>query len=313
MPCYNAARYLEESVHSILRQTLSDWELIIVNDGSTDDSETIGLSLAAIDNRIKVSSKLNGGYVSARLHGYELVQFNSRYVIFYDADDRMHPQMLETLVAEMEADDRIGAAYCNHVIMDEESVISKEGIEMPRYVPTPFWVEKIDNTIKDTPFISIFCWTQMIEPMTLIRRAAYDSTPGWDPSFGKGQGNIGDGVYLFSEIALNWKIRYINTPLYYYRRHSIQMSAMPHDKMLIQVEKVIGKWEERIKQGFVFKKKIKAAIMFSRYRLTAYKQIGSMPHQIRYKPVLAIKSMMMFVVNYISSLPLVFTSRYIKD
>jgi glycosyltransferase involved in cell wall biosynthesis len=312
MPCYNAAKYLDESVQSIIHQTLSDWELVIVNDGSTDNSGEVAQQLANANKRIRVVSKSNGGYVSARIHGYKLTDSNSRYIIFYDADDRLHPEMLATLSAEMEADDSVGAAYCDHIIMDENSVISNQGIDMPRFVPTAFWVKKLDNSVKETPFISIFCWTKMIEPMTLIRRAAYDQTPGWDPSFGKGQGNIGEGVYLFAEIALQWKIHYINKPLYYYRRHSTQMSAIPHDKMVEAAQKVIGKWQERIKSENKFANKINAAIIFSRFRLSAKQRIGSMPHQIRYTPFLAVKSMCMLLVDYIRSLPLILSYRRIK-
>ena len=312
MPCYNAGRYLTVSVQSVIDQTLQDWELIIVNDGSTDNSESIAGGLALADSRIQVVSKENGGYVSARIYGYALISNNSRYVIFYDADDKMHPEMLQVLANEMDLNTDVGAAYCDHVIMDEKGVISDHGIDMPRYIPTVFWLKKLDDAVLVTPFISIFCWTKMIEPMTLIRREAYEQTPGWDMSFGKGLGNIGEGVYLFSEIALQWKIHFINRPLYYYRRHTAQISAIPYDKMLIQVNKVINKWEERIKLENKFAEKVKPAVIFLKYRLPVKQRISSLKYQLRYKPLTAIQSFFYLIAAYTASLPLVFTYRKIN-
>src|SRR5687767_8512806 len=101
MPCYNAGRYLSISVQSVIAQQLRDWELIIVNDGSTDDSKQIAEELTRQDNRIKLINKDNGGYVSARIHGYSFISTDSKYVIFYDADDRLDPRMLQTLSDEM--------------------------------------------------------------------------------------------------------------------------------------------------------------------------------------------------------------------
>src|SRR5687768_5740122 len=94
MPCYNAAPFLATSIRSLIYQSFTNWELVVVNDGSTDHSESIALELAALDGRITVISKPNGGYVSARLEGYKHISANSKYVIFYDADDSLHPAML---------------------------------------------------------------------------------------------------------------------------------------------------------------------------------------------------------------------------
>lgn len=313
MPCYNAAKFLALSVQSVVDQKLEDWELIIVNDGSTDNSEIIARELAIEDNRVRIVSKQNGGYVSARLYGYGLIGKSSKYIIFYDADDKMHPDMLLTLANEMELNPGVGAAYCDHFTMDENGIVKDQDIDMPRYVPTMLWLKKLSNTEVVTPFISIFCWTKMIEPMTLIRRTAYEQTPGWDIDFGKGQGNIGEGVYLFSEIALKWQVHFINRKLYYYRRYTGQMSAIPYDKMLVQVNKVIGKWQERVKFEKKYAKKIKPAIIFLKYRLSVKQRIGSLKYQIRYQPFKALSSSFFLITEYIISLSLAFTYKRIID
>ena len=65
MPCYNSASYLREAVDSIVKQDYSDWDLIAVNDGSTDETLNILDSYSKKDKRIKVFSKKNGGYATA--------------------------------------------------------------------------------------------------------------------------------------------------------------------------------------------------------------------------------------------------------
>jgi glycosyltransferase involved in cell wall biosynthesis len=313
MPCYNASRYLEKSVRSLINQVFSDWELIIVNDGSTDNSKEIANELMASDSRIKVVSKSNGGYVSARLFGYKQIDPSSKYLLFYDADDRLHEEMLQSLYAEMEMHPRVGAVYCNHVIIDEADALVGEAVDMPRYIPTRFWVKKLPESVVETPFISIFCWTKMIEPMTLLRRVTYEETPGWDISFGKGQGNIGEGVYLFSELALSWKVHYLNRPLYYYRRHSQQMTSVAADQMNRQANKVIEKWQIRVNEGLQNRRKIQLAIVFFRYRLSAFSRLGSLKHNLRYVPHRALIVFFLFVVEYTRSLRLVFSHKELLD
>ena len=73
-PCYNAATFIEATIHSIQRQTLPDWELIVVDDGSLDSSADIVRSMAKDDNRIKLIQKENGGTASARKLGLELAK-----------------------------------------------------------------------------------------------------------------------------------------------------------------------------------------------------------------------------------------------
>jgi glycosyltransferase involved in cell wall biosynthesis len=312
MPCYNAGKFLRKSVDSVIRQSFKDWELIIVNDGSTDGSRMVAEEIAGEDARVRVISKENGGYVSARIEGYRLISPESKYIIFYDADDMLHPEMLVSLAAELEKDGKIGAAYCDHLFIDEHDQVQTRGANMPRFVPTRFWTRQLPETEPRTPFVSIFCWTKMIEPMVLIRRTAYDQTRGWDMDFGKGIGNIGEGVYLFSEIALKWEVHYINKPLYYYRRYSGQMSSVSDAKMRMQADLILDKWRDRVRSGFEQSDKIRAAILFYRYRQSVYRRLHSLKHQIRYTPFTAMKSVFLIFTGYLCSLPLVFSYRSLE-
>ncbi len=85
MPIYNAEKYLDESILSILRQDMRDFELILVNDASTDGSEEICLKYQFSDKRVRYYSKPSGGALRARLFGYE--RSIGRYILFCDADD----------------------------------------------------------------------------------------------------------------------------------------------------------------------------------------------------------------------------------
>ena len=92
-PCYNAAPYIETTISSVQQQTLSDWEMIIVDDGSTDNSAEIIRQIAQHDLCIKLIQKENGGSASARNLGLSMVQGD--YIQFLDADDTIDSHKLE--------------------------------------------------------------------------------------------------------------------------------------------------------------------------------------------------------------------------
>lgn len=85
IPVYNVESYLEQCVDSILKQSYNDFEIILVNDGSTDNSPIICDSLAKKDNRVKVMHKSNGGQSDARNKGVSIA--TGEYIIFVDSDD----------------------------------------------------------------------------------------------------------------------------------------------------------------------------------------------------------------------------------
>ena len=95
IPCYNCIDYLEESVRSVLAQTLRELEILIVDDGSTDGSGALADSLAAQDDRIRVIHQKNGGLPVARNSGIDAAC--GEYIAFLDADDLVLPNAYETL------------------------------------------------------------------------------------------------------------------------------------------------------------------------------------------------------------------------
>ena len=100
MPLYNAERYVEEAISSVRSQTLTDWELIVVDDGSTDGSAEIVSGISARDGRIKlISHKENRGAAEAR--NTCLSHVRGAYVAYMDSDDLWMPEKLERQLAFM--------------------------------------------------------------------------------------------------------------------------------------------------------------------------------------------------------------------
>lgn len=96
VPIFNVSKYLEKSIKSILNQSYSDLEIILVDDGSTDDSGSICDYYATIDKRIMVIHKENGGLVTARKAGLETATGN--YIAFVDGDDWIEPEMYSEML-----------------------------------------------------------------------------------------------------------------------------------------------------------------------------------------------------------------------
>ena len=95
VPVFNAENYLERCVNSILKQTYQNFELILVNDGSADNSGIICDNFAKKDNRIKVLHKQNGGVSAARNAGLEIA--SGEWICFVDSDDWIYENYLETM------------------------------------------------------------------------------------------------------------------------------------------------------------------------------------------------------------------------
>ena len=100
MPCFNVERYVAAALSSALAQTFADFEVIAVDDGSTDRTGAILSEFAARDHRIKVISQSNKGVSAARNRGIEAAE--GTYLFFIDPDDMAHPEMLARGIAEME-------------------------------------------------------------------------------------------------------------------------------------------------------------------------------------------------------------------
>lgn len=111
MPVHNEASYLPAALHSLIRQTFSEWELIVVDDGSTDDTPSILAKYAHNDHRIMVIRQDGGGLVTALNVG--LAACRAPLVARMDGDDICHPRRLEHQVAYLDSNPDVGLVACN--------------------------------------------------------------------------------------------------------------------------------------------------------------------------------------------------------
>lgn len=118
MPVYNGGNFLSETMQSILTQTLSDFELIVIDDGSTDSSLQLLKDCAARDSRIRLISRENRGLVPTLNEACQMAR--APYIVRMDADDIAHPQRFEKQYAFMEANPELLGSGCQVLLIDAD-------------------------------------------------------------------------------------------------------------------------------------------------------------------------------------------------
>lgn len=129
VPVYRAEKYLRQCVDSILAQTFTDWECILVDDGSPDRSGEICDEYACKDSRIKVVHQLNGGVNVARKNGFSYA--TGEFVMFVDSDDTLTPRALEVLLSQSEGQDLVSGSV----------LIYRNGSNIPE--PLPIHIQEV--------------------------------------------------------------------------------------------------------------------------------------------------------------------------
>lgn len=120
VPAYNAQAHLAETLDSILAQTMPDFELIVVDDGSTDETGDIADRYAVQDARVHAHHQENAGLSGARNSGYRLANPATRAVIFMDGDDLWRPHALEALLRDLDARPEALGVYGANSFFDEQ-------------------------------------------------------------------------------------------------------------------------------------------------------------------------------------------------
>lgn len=111
VPCYKQARFLPECLRSLQAQSLRQWEMVIVNDGSPDDTELVAKGLMREDDRVRLINQANRGLPAARNAGLRVMR--GRYIQFLDADDLLGSTKLEWHVGLLEAQRDVALVYGN--------------------------------------------------------------------------------------------------------------------------------------------------------------------------------------------------------
>jgi glycosyltransferase involved in cell wall biosynthesis len=136
VPAYNYARFLPDALESLRAQTYSDWECIVVDDGSTDDTRAVVDAATAKDGRVRYVSQANAGPSAARNRG--ISESVGEYIQFLDADDVLPPTKLEAQVRMMETDPSIGIVYSDaRFFQDSPTNLLTYRVPGPRPSTTP--------------------------------------------------------------------------------------------------------------------------------------------------------------------------------
>jgi len=134
IPCYNQGKYLSDALDSIYNQSYPNWECIIVDDGSIDNTKLVSMEWVAKDPRFVYRYKMNGGLSSARNYGLSNVKGD--FIQFLDADDIILPGKFEIQINAMNASRNSDLAICDYMPSDEYDLSKYFGTE--RYL-SPFF------------------------------------------------------------------------------------------------------------------------------------------------------------------------------
>jgi len=210
IPAYNASSYFAQTLRSVIGQTHKALEIVIVDDGSTDDTASICRHFAASDPRIRVLSTENRGVAAARNTG--IAASKSDYIAFLDADDLWHPTYIERMLSALHPlPDAWGAVYALHRIIDTEGYCMRSGSSL-----------NARGAIFNRHLVFRFVGNGS---GFMVRRAVIDKIGGYDPSYaGRGIGGCEDFDFEL-RTAEHFKIETVPLGLVGYRVHSAAMSS----------------------------------------------------------------------------------------
>ena len=268
-PCYNAAAHVAQTIASVLRQSGVAWELVVVDDGSTDGSAAAVVGAAAGNPSARLFVQANAGVAAARNEGFRCIAPASRYLLFLDADDVLEPDMLADMVGYMDRHPQVGMAYCGFTLIGGDGRPLADDPRrlgwFDRFVPSRLGVRLLPPAQVATPFEAVFTAGVLLPSTTLIRRSVYEQTPGFDESFG----HLFEDADLFRQLALRGDVHRIDRPLVRYRRHGAQSTA-DRVKLDAQRAKLDRKWHEMAGLTDEQRRRVRAAEWFRDYRLAPY-------------------------------------------
>ena len=203
IPAYNAELFLDETLESVLSQTYENWECIIVNDGSTDSTESVAKKWCEKDSRFRLTNKENGGLSSARNWGIK--ESKAEYIAFLDADDILTPDSLEVRINTL-LKENVDLVYSNAYRINYREYTK----QLLRCIHI--------GRVKD---ISIFLEINQATPSTVLcRKKIIEDIGGftWDKK--------AEDLYCWLNLLLSNNSFYgIESPLAYYRILDHSMSA----------------------------------------------------------------------------------------
>ncbi|WP_432797354.1 glycosyltransferase family 2 protein [Poriferisphaera sp. WC338] len=225
MPVYNVQRYLAEAVESILNQTFTDFELICVDDGSTDDSLEILQGYAACDPRIRIISRPNTGIVGALNDA--LAAATAPLIARMDGDDTSSPTRFEKQIDYMNQNLNCIAVgtWCTRT----DPFGNPAGEQHP-----PLTHDEIDTALMQADGSSV------IHATMIIRREPLQQIGGWNPQY-----DWVEDFDLLLRLAEQGALANIPEPLYAYRRHTESICFTKYAQMCDRLRDVLTEAHKR--------------------------------------------------------------------
>ena len=213
VPVFNAEDYLEQCLRSIVKQTYTNLEILLIDDGSTDSSGNICEKFASEDNRVKVVHKKNGGVSSARNTGLKLAQ--GEYISFIDSDDCVDKEYISAMYEKIKKTNS-DISFCRYSKLIKEKTIEVREM-LPEYI--------IVNT-HDEKFVNFFCcffdFKQYIfgSSCRILFKKILAKDTWFDVNI-----NVSEDLLFLLNIMLKSKvITSVNQSLYFYRQTSTSVS-----------------------------------------------------------------------------------------
>lgn len=194
---YNYSAYIRQSLGSLFSQTMKDFEVIIIDDGSTDNSKSI---IEEYTERAQIVFQKNKGLNVS--NNIALKMATGKYIMRLDADDYLAPNALEVMSSLLEADPELGLVFPDYEMVD------KDGNLMT--------IQKRHNFAKEVKVLD----QPAHGACTMIRTAFLRQLGGYDERY-----RCQDGYELWIKFTAKYKVTNVNTPLFYYRQHGDNLTS----------------------------------------------------------------------------------------
>ncbi|MEM9664115.1 MAG: glycosyltransferase family 2 protein [Bacteroidota bacterium] len=240
IPMYGCADYIEETLQSVMDQSMTDWECIVVDDGSPDEAFAVAQAYARHDPRFQFIRQPNGGVSRARNRGADLAQ--APYLFFLDADDLLERKALLAMSTYLEAHPKVGLVACQFCRIDADGNPThvKRGMNhRTRMAPGPWGLPRdLPASQFQTPFVTFFCGSGQ-GANALYRRSVFEAVGRYDESFR----SIHEDTDLFRRMALAAEVHYLPDVLQQYRYHP-EAATQSYERGIRAAAQLRAKWDQ---------------------------------------------------------------------
>jgi len=255
IPSYNYASYLEKRIESILSQTYSDIEIIVIDDCSPDNSVEVLQKYVTHSKVTLVLKEENSGWISTNNQGVELAK--GEYILFAQCDDLCEPTMIEKLVGAMQRNTSIGLSFCRSMLIDEHGKHLGEDYEMQE---KSFKLRCKKGALLHKKEASIFFLQSCVIPnlsAVLIRKCVFDVVG----EFPKDYPACADWAWFLS-VAEHYDMAYVSEPLNYFMQHDETIRSLTKERVLYEEYfRLLLSNEKKLELSFVERSKARYRVM----------------------------------------------------